>query len=389
MRDLARITVGGKDTNPSAREGELEYAAYLVWMAVVERAEKAQAALYEHEGIMGVVWEGYLNDVYRDLWPASKSPVSTTEDHDDGRKLVSDFLRLSGNVVCLTRGELNSKKYGNRRFGPSRWWARGKYNEVHVGEARSPAPSTAPAPAPKVKAAAAEPATASAPATAVFPASKPPGEHKPEGSANYTCREPGCGQNGFVNASVRRDHEMVAHQDLSSRKWVCHVTVSGGRMCGERFYDMPPLAVHTGRAHRVTKGTTEYDMLMSEAAREAEEAGYVKSGSAVPGPPPAPDVRPVAPPASPPPPPPPPVKTHPELATATAPPIPPPPPLPAAPSDGLSVLDRAHEALMTLGALVEENEELRVRNAKLEDELIKARKSDSFKARLKALLEEE
>jgi hypothetical protein len=369
LRDLARITISGDD-NPSAREGTLEGSAWLVYESVKERAERNDSDLREHEGFMGYVWLGYMKDVFTDLWPTGQSPLAGVEDFDEARNKVTTYLKNSGNLVCIRRGE-RSPAAGKRVYLPSEWWVRAKFAEVHVSQVKKTAatPEQPPLMLPK------DPDPLPAITT--------------EGPGPFVCREPGCGIS-LPTPTARRSHELDEHATSPNRKWHCFIPMEGveGGTCPESFYDMGGLGVHMARYHRVRKGTDQYDAPMDRAIARAQELGeelsaktaqhVLRSAPPVVKIPPQTE-GPVVPVSQ---------RVHPQTSPVLkVPPVPVvPAPVPPAPIISSVVTPRA--ALDMLAAVVGENEELREKVRKLEAELARAKSGEGLRAKLENLLKE-
>lgn len=369
LRDLARISVGG-DNSPSAKEGSLEYAAWLVFESLRERAERDDSELSEHDGFMGYTWVGYLKDVFHHLWPAS-SPLEAVTDLDEARSKVTTFLTSSGNLACIRRG-VRDVSAGARVFTPSEWWVRAKFAEVHVShvkEVKAAAKNVvAETPALEVKKTPDLPKVKAAPAIA-----------SDEADTFVDCREPGCFLR-FPNANVRRTHELEEHTDMKSRKWKCFIQTDG-KTCGNRFYDLLGLTVHMVRLHNVAKTERPYITAIDKSTAFAQGQGVELTPRQVSKltrePLPA-DVVPVrdriaASQASPPPPPPPP--PAPKMVTKVTPP---------APITSSVVTFRS--ALDLISQVVAENEQLHEKVVKLEKELADAKSNETLRVRLEELL---
>jgi hypothetical protein len=139
LREAARITARGKDI-PDVSSGEVKPNAWLLWSAVHTHAERegAPPATFAEandmatkdvsisgitaDGDEGFIWRGVVNKAFVELWPMAPRVF------DDGsaegratqsaRRMLNQYLRMTGNLICLVRGNKDS---------PSSWWVRGEW----------------------------------------------------------------------------------------------------------------------------------------------------------------------------------------------------------------------------------------------------------------------
>lgn len=114
VRDVADIVPPRGVT----RGGDLAAQSFLVWKAARGSKKQLRHKMYR-EGVPGHVFEGNLTRVILSLWP-ELSGKSREERLKAFRADIYQFLRQSGNAVCIDQGGIEHKGV--------KWWIRDEWN---------------------------------------------------------------------------------------------------------------------------------------------------------------------------------------------------------------------------------------------------------------------
>jgi hypothetical protein len=314
---LARISVDGRDLADIATDGipdistpdGLLRCAWALHRAVLQRAAAGDDA-ERRDGVGGWRWEGWVNPVLTEMWPqlAADDP-----DAEHVRRALNQWLRVTGNLICLQRGSTRI---------PSQWWVRDEFTNViperesagtgdangsyggthacgdcertyanarklneHIYAEHRPAEDWLT----EAMTALGRPATVNGIWTLASGAGGFPGHLStvrrvlnlmrengtvisdghvwwlpgqdpavPDDANKYPCREPGCAET-YPEAWERAAHEKAAHRDSTARDWQCPV-------CPDRYYDLRSRAIHLARSHGMKRGTAAYDTALRQAS---------------------------------------------------------------------------------------------------------------------------
>lgn len=92
VKDIARVVSSG------IPDGEVENAAYMVHASLLREA-RAHGTPLLRDGVQGYEWAGALSGLIARLWPER----STNRGEDGWASPIYQYLRRTGNAVCLSR----------------------------------------------------------------------------------------------------------------------------------------------------------------------------------------------------------------------------------------------------------------------------------------------
>lgn len=146
LKELAHVTVRGRDLIDDDTQTE----AWMLYSLVREATRDEDA--YTHNNEAGFSWAGSVHEKVLELWPSLPTDRFDKQTANK-RQRITDYLKKSGNMVCLQRGNLHR---------PSIWWLRDEWSwqkpttqtsskmsdaerrltPTEAGEDREPAPVT-------------------------------------------------------------------------------------------------------------------------------------------------------------------------------------------------------------------------------------------------------
>jgi hypothetical protein len=250
MGDLER-KLTSREAGEDRPAAPVQQSFKCIWPGCDEPPFVTQGAMTDHHFRVHKSRDAYVMEAVRSLAQPSVAAAvwdrAQTLGYPGGRNSLDLALRDMSEAGVLKRGQ---------GHGPGQ-----PYQYLLPEWQPVPAPPLFRPPAP-LPPAEAEPVEAAEPAAAEAAAPAEPGSNG--NGDGYTCREPGCGEGPFKTADLRRDHEKLAHPDA---RLPFHCPA-----CGDGFYSLQAVAIHVAKQHKLHRGTTDYDKLLSQVKDQARKA---------------------------------------------------------------------------------------------------------------------